>query len=878
MKGRAQELEQIERVAAAARRGQVPKVVLVEGEAGIGKTALLESARALAERDGFLAAVAASHAVQASLPLSAVRQLLRALLEALGDRREVYAAGLDAVISSNLASETAAQGLHRLLEGVTLDFPLFLAIDDAQWADADSLQAIENVVAALADRCMLVALVKRPTNSASFSRARVDAVIPLEPLRDREASEIVREIAPDAGDDVVAEVVRHSNGYPLDLIALAKTIVADAVTSPSEVATSRRTLIARSVRAESPEMREFLQTCALLDDTIEYPLLEHLWPRETLDELIRNASGRYVIPGERSIRFVHALIADGVRETIAIATPYRRRIIEAIERLEDKTPEDYERLARQALACGDKRATFDYLATLALEGAKRGATRLTASASERALDVTRPAPEQTVPFYATYCGSLALLDRDGAADAMLERAIADLRGHPTISSAPLVAQLFLSRWFNDERDAAIATYEHHLALANGPVDRAQLQAVSLWMSVCDMDVERLERIKAELDALGDRAPLDVRIRAAVCSAWMSSRQGDYLGANRQLQSVASLSLGDTGPARGIHDIAYALISLFHLGPRSVSTTFGDFARRHQMSLGEATWSDYVAALALLLGGTLDEAERAVVASLSKEARALDRRRLLGVAAAIYALRGGPSIYDEEIERAVAQFVAGDGALWHIPIAAWWSVRLAGERPRLAADVLAALMRRLAEPMDPIVIVPPIGLTLAAMKLKDRATLERLAQPGTLWHDRSAWSLAQSSIAQALAAVATGAPASGLDEAIERCDAIGMQLFSRIARAAIAPQGSDAQFPGIAAIGGGEKKAARAAQANGAAPTARERQIASLVADGRSNRDIAETLVLSERTVEAHLSNLFNKLGVASRTQLAAWHVRAINSG
>jgi DNA-binding NarL/FixJ family response regulator len=64
---------------------------------------------------------------------------------------------------------------------------------------------------------------------------------------------------------------------------------------------------------------------------------------------------------------------------------------------------------------------------------------------------------------------------------------------------------------------------------------------------------------------------------------------------------------------------------------------------------------------------------------------------------------------------------------------------------------------------------------------------------------------------------------------------------------------------------------RQADADGAGSlTSREEEIAGLLAQGLSNKAIAKSLVIAQRTAETHVANVLMKLGLTSRSQVAAW--------
>jgi DNA-binding NarL/FixJ family response regulator len=75
-------------------------------------------------------------------------------------------------------------------------------------------------------------------------------------------------------------------------------------------------------------------------------------------------------------------------------------------------------------------------------------------------------------------------------------------------------------------------------------------------------------------------------------------------------------------------------------------------------------------------------------------------------------------------------------------------------------------------------------------------------------------------------------------------------------------------------GNGRSRGDPAGYGSTAALTRREQQVAFLVSHGLTNRGIAERLHVTDKTVEMHLSNIFAKLGVSTRTEAAAILIRA----
>ncbi len=255
-------------------------------------------------------------------------------------------------------------------------------------------------------------------------------------------------------------------------------------------------------------------------------------------------------------------------------------------------------------------------------------------------------------------------------------------------------------------------------------------------------------------------------------------------------------------------------------------------------LGSDLWSGSLAAAQAEVA-LLEHDPRQAAAILSafmpedERPQTFSQRQVAWVWAQVALAQGAPERALERVEHLLAT-VPGDASSQPIP-----------HLLRLKAEALLALAR-----------LDEAALTLAAaqrgaelrrdpfIRWRIHATAARLAQRGKDDIRVRAEAEAARAIIEALAAT--------IDEPPLR------QAFLVAALASL-PQSKPraAQRPAHSAAGG---------------LSAREREVATLVAQGQTNREIAVQLVVSERTAEAHVSNILGKLGFTTRAQIAAWAV------
>ena len=242
-RGRSNECAVLHRLMDDARGGH-GSVLVVRGEAGVGKTTLLDYAAR--EAAGFRLAQIAGVESEMELAYAGLHQLCAPMLGQLGTLRRPQADALEVAFGLTTGSPPdrflVSLATFSLVAASALDRPLLCVVDDSQWLDHGSLQVLGFVARRLlAERVALVFAVRDPGDRRELTRLpqlRVDGLAPPD-ARALLASELAGPIDPAVRDRIINE----ARGNPLALLELARGSApadfAGGFAMPDEAATSR---------------------------------------------------------------------------------------------------------------------------------------------------------------------------------------------------------------------------------------------------------------------------------------------------------------------------------------------------------------------------------------------------------------------------------------------------------------------------------------------------------------------------------------------------------------------------------------------------------------------------------------------------------------
>ncbi|WP_419996765.1 helix-turn-helix transcriptional regulator [Streptomyces boninensis] len=219
--GRGSELAQLERLLDAARAGESRALVL-RGEAGIGKSTLLEEATERAQAAGMAILRATGAEGERDLAFAGLLQLLRPVADRADRLPGPQADAVRAALGTGAAREhdrfLTGLAVLSLLAEAAEDGPLLVLIDDAQWIDAPSGQALQFAARRLAAEGVAMLIATRD-DDRSFTAAAGLPEIQLSRLRDEDALALLDEL--DVPSEARIRLLAEADGNPLALAEFA---------------------------------------------------------------------------------------------------------------------------------------------------------------------------------------------------------------------------------------------------------------------------------------------------------------------------------------------------------------------------------------------------------------------------------------------------------------------------------------------------------------------------------------------------------------------------------------------------------------------------------------------------------------------------------
>ncbi|HEX8648348.1 MAG TPA: AAA family ATPase [Thermoleophilaceae bacterium] len=920
---RTRELETIERLLSGAESGD-GRLALIEGRAGIGKSRLLAEMRDRAEAAGMRVLVAKGSELEGEFAFGVVRQLFEPALvdpEVRGAWLEGSAGAARAIFESledtaddapRDASFAALHGLYWLVVNAAAERPLVLALDDLHWVDRPSLRFVAYLVRRLEGLPVLVASTLRSTETGSDPALLAEivndaATVPVRPgaLTEDGVAQLVRErLSEDADEGFCAACHATTGGNPLLLRQLLTSLEAEGVAPEAANASLvrdigpravSRTVLLRLARLPA-EAAAVARAVAVLGENADVPAVAAL---AELDERVAaeataSLARVEILRPDPPLSFVHPLVRDAIYRDLP---PGERELQHGrAARMLSEAGASPEQVASHLLTV--PRRGDDWVASLLVDAGRsalrKGAPESAVSYMTRALE--EPPPEERRGPLLLELGMAEVSTFGPDAVEHLRAAHAELTD-PVLKATAAYA-LARTLLFTGAPDEGATLAER---TADGlPGEMLELKQAlesliyygTVFGGADQAKLDRFERYRVS-DAGG--GPGVKMLQAVAAYDWAVTGGGADECAALALESLADgvLVREDNGLSN-IPPICTLALADREEALDHIEEAAADAHRRGAAFaiLGASCWRGFT----LHRRGELLDAE-------AETRRGYEEMVLWGQGSGTVMAYTATVLCSIAVERADleaarrALTLAGENLTpdAHATLLMEWSAAELHLAEGRAEDALAAA-KRAEEHAGRIVNPAWIPWRTVAARALDRLgrTEEALELAREELPHAQAWGAA-STVAQTLRVIGTLERDEGVErlrEAVTLAEGSSARLEHAKCLAALggalrrSRQPTEAREPlrealELAFVCGAPRLADEVrtelnaagvrprteALSGPAALTAKERKVASLAAEGQTNRDIAQTLYVTPKTVEVHLTNAYRKLGIRSRREL-----------
>ncbi|HEY6145751.1 MAG TPA: AAA family ATPase [Solirubrobacterales bacterium] len=905
------------------------RAVAIAANAGLGKTRLLAEAKAAADEAALNLLTGRATELENDFPFSLVRQLFEPQVAALSSQqREAIlegataakgALGLDPSGGESNDPFAVLHGLYWVTAALAERSPLLLAVDDAHWADASSLDYLGFLLPRLEELPVLLILTVRPDQPDSppgLSRVLTDPIVrhltpaPLGPEATKTMLAQMWEQEPDPTFAATCHEV--SGGNPFLLSELAHNLLAQEIEPTAERADMvrnqapdrvARTVLMRIARLPA-EAAVVARSLAVLGDGSDLSLLAAMGgidPEVTLkaaDELRAQA----IFDDGSPPRFAHPLVRNAIYLDMSVGERSRAHARAAALLRERKVSS--ERVATQLLAteARGEQTTAEALLEAGEQALAAGAPRSAIAYLSRALREPPPPEMRAAVLDPLLTASFRAADQAAFA-AVEDDVLAEWKLDPSVRSRWAIQLTML------------------MALGGRFEEAAALLREAIEVAVAEDDVERAYQLQAQLSTLASMVPSIPEVTVADHAgridpdsptgrlvAAMETRSAAVNGTSSEVVDAAKRALGnDCSIFAEEPELAAASIAVMTLVAVDEVETAHRAAKR-ALSIARKRGATPELVRARLLLGFCAWGSGDLVSAEADLRQGIDLARLAGIVPLV--LMGVGWLLEVLIERdelAAAEIELqglgmADGSVPPNPLLGMvlmmrGHLRVERGEFELAAEdftALAALAEAMGFGLGPVASASPFAVrALFALGRHDEAReladsmmpyAQHLGTRSAIAHVSRAIAVTREDdeaieVLEAATSLLENSPrrlerahtlvdlGSALRRAGRRVDARtplreGFELARRCGAARIARRANSE----LEATG---EKVRRYTPIGVESLTPSERRVADLAASGMTNRQIAQTLFVTVKTVEAHLSAAYGKLDIGSRRQLPA---------